>query len=133
MSNKTRISLLILLILGLHAVPVLSYQGERSFPPGPIEVATRRIVATYASGNEEEVTQRLVGLPTPAFKKTYIVPLWKGDSAPAYELIERLNRGRSDPVVQLRLEGQRQALVDTGVVREALPVVTYRAQPPATR
>jgi hypothetical protein len=147
MSLKTRISLLILLIIGLHAVPVLSYQGERqtrwpflawamyarSYPPGPITVATRRLVATYASGKEEEVTQRLVGLPTPAFKKTYIAPLWKGDSTPAYQLIERLNRGRSDPVVQLRLEGERRLLVDTGVVRETLPVVTYRAQPSASR
>ena len=49
MQTRTRISLFILLILGLHAIPVLWYQGERqtrwpflawamyarSFPPGP--------------------------------------------------------------------------------------------------
>ena len=147
MSQKTRISLLILLVIGLHAVPVLSYQGERqtrwpflawamyarSYPPGPIAIATRRLVATYASGKEEQVTERLVGLPGPALMKTYIAPLWKGDSMPAYELIQRLNRGRSDPVVQLRREGERRLLVDTGVVREALPVVTYRAHPSASR
>ena len=55
MQLKTRISLFILLIIGLHAVPVVFYQGERqtrwpflawamysqSYPAGPITVAKR--------------------------------------------------------------------------------------------
>jgi hypothetical protein len=147
MQVKTRISLLILLVIGLHAVPVLSYQGERqtrwpflawamyaqSYPPGPITVATRRLIATSASGKEERVNPQDVGLPTPAFRKTYILPLWKGDSTPAYELIQRLNRDRHDPVVRLRLEGERQTLADTGIVKEALPVLTYQAHPAGSR
>jgi hypothetical protein len=147
MQLKTRISLLILLVIGLHAVPVLFYQGERqtrwpflawamyarSYPPGPVTVATRRLIATFASGKEEKVTSPVVGLPGPAFQETYIAPLWKGDSTPAYELIRLLNRKRNDPVVRLRLEGERQTLVDTGVVREVLPAVTYQAHSSGSR
>ncbi len=141
MQSKTRISLFILLILGLHAIPVLSYQGEhqtrwpflawamyaRSFPPGPIDMTTRRLVATSASGKEEQVTSRLVGLPYPAFQKNYVSAIWKGDSARAYELIARLNRGAPDPIVQLRFEGESHTLVDTGVVTAALPALIFRA------
>lgn len=147
MQSKTRISLLILLVIGLHAVPVLSYQGElqtrwpflawamyaRAYRPGPIVVVMARLVATSASGKEEEITAPQVGLPGPAYKKTYVGPLSKGDSTPAFELIHRLNRERDDPVVQIRLEGDRLILADTGVVKEPLPVVTYRADPAASR
>ena len=147
MQPKTRFSLLILLVIGLHAIPVLSWQGyrqtrwpflawamsARSYPPGPIEIMMRRLIATSVSGREEEVTSQLVGLPGPSFRNAYVVPLWKGDSAPAYELMRRLNQKRDDPVVQLRLEAERQVLADTGVVTEALPVVTYWADPAASR
>jgi hypothetical protein len=147
MQIKTRISLLILLVIGLHAVPVLSYQGEhqtrwpflawsmyaQSYAPGPITVATRRLIATFASGKEAEVTGRLVGLPGPAFRQMYIAPLWKGDSTPAYELIRRLNRERNDPVVRLRLEDERQTLADSGIARETLPPLIFQAQPSGSR
>jgi hypothetical protein len=147
MQSKTQVSLLILLVLGLHAVPVIFYQGNRQtrWPflawamyaqasrPGPIAVAQRRLIATSTSGQHEEITAHLVGLPGPAFRNRYITPLWNGDSTPAYELIERLNRRRDDPVVQLRMEGERLTLVDTGVATETLPVVTYRADTSASR
>jgi hypothetical protein len=143
MGSRTRISLFILLIIGLHAVPVLSYQGERqtrwpflawtmyarSFPRGPMVVVTGRLLATSASGKEEEITPQLVGLPTPGYRQTYLAPLLRGDSTPVDGLIQRLNRERHDPVVQLRLEGERLILADTGVVREALPALTFRAHP----
>jgi hypothetical protein len=147
MQLKTRISLFILLIIGLHAVPVVFYQGERqtrwpflawamysrSYPPGPITVAKRRVVVTLASGKEEEITGPLVGLPSFAFRETYIAPLWQGDSTPAYELMQRLNRERKDPVVRLRLEDVRLTMVDTGVVRDTLPPLTYQAHPSGSR
>lgn len=147
MQLKTRISLLILLIIGLHAVPVLSYQGgrqtrwpflawsmyARSYPPGPITMEQRHLIAITASGREEEADGRLVGIPGAAFRNQYVTPLWRGDSTPAYELIERLNRGRKDPVIRLRLEGVRQTLVDTGVVKEPLPVLTYQTRPSGSR
>jgi len=147
MRSKTGVSLLILLVLGLHAVPVISYQGHRqtrwpflawamyakSYPPGPIEATTRRLIGVTAAGHEEEVTAGRTGLPLAAFRNAYIAPLWKGDSAPAFELIRRLNRGRADPVIQLRLEGERQMLADTGVVTERLPVIVYRPDASASR
>jgi hypothetical protein len=147
MQPKTRLSLLILLVIGLHAVPALFYQGERqtrwpflswtmyakSFPPGPITMATRRLVATSASGKQEEVTPKLLGMPMPAFRNAYVTPLWQGDSSPAYVLIQRLNQGRSDPVVRLSLEGLRLTLVDTGVVKDSLPVLTYQVHPSGSR
>jgi hypothetical protein len=146
MQAKTRISLFLLLVIGLHALPVLSYQGNRqtrwpilawamyarSYPPGPVEVMMRRLTATSSNGKEEEVTWKLVGLPWPAFRNAYITPLAKGDSTAASELIHRLNRDREAPVVQLRLEAERFTLADTGVVKEALPVLTYRADPSAS-
>jgi hypothetical protein len=144
---KTRISLLILLVIGLHALPVLSYQGEhqtrwpflawamyaRSYPPGPVVVVMARVIATSASGKEKGVTATDVGVPGPAYNKMYLGPLAKGDTTSALELIHRLNRRRDDPVVQVRLEGDRVILADSGVVNEPLPVVTYRAGPSATR
>lgn len=147
MRSRTRISLLILLIIGLHAVPVLSYQGQRqtrwpflawamyarSYPPGPIMVVTGRVLATSASGKEEEVTPQLVGLPTPTYRQTYLAPLLKGDSTPVGGLIRLLNRERHDPVIQLRLEGEKLILADTGVVKETIPAVTYRADASASR
>ena len=141
MSAKTRVSLFILLLLGLQALPLLSYQGERqtrwpvlawamyarSYPPGPIDMDTRRAIATFASGRRGEVTANQVGLPGPAFRKIYVKPVFKGDSAPAYQLMARMNAQSRDPVVELRYEGDRYELVDTGVVKQPLPVVIFRA------
>ena len=80
MQLKTRISLFIVLIIALHAVPVLYERGRqtrwpflswtmyaKSFPPGPITMATRRLVATSASGREE-VTRSFSGCPCPRFE-----------------------------------------------------------------
>jgi hypothetical protein len=54
--------------------------------------------------------------------------VWKGDSAPVYELIQRLNRRGTDPIVQLRFEGESHTVVDSGVVTTALPVIIFHAQ-----
>ena len=66
---KAWISLFIVLVIGLHAVPVISFQGNRqtrwpilawamyakSIPPGPIEMMKRRIVGFTAGGRQELV------------------------------------------------------------------------------
>ena len=138
---KVWISLLIVLVIGLHALPVLSYQGHRqtrwpflawamyarSYPPGPIQVVQRSIVATTAAGEEQEITPYLVGLSKPAFRNAYLVPLAKEDSAAARELLGRINADRQVPFVRLRLGGIQSTLADTGVVRDSLPVFVYRA------
>jgi hypothetical protein len=138
---------LILLVLGLHAVPVLSYQGMRqtrwpfltwamyakSYRPGPIQTMNRFLVGTTLQGKKEEVSPTLVGLSKPTFRNMYINPLYRGDSAPAHELLSRLNRGRNDPFVELRTIGTRYTLADTGVVTEQLPIFVYRAEPSEMR
>lgn len=140
---KVWISMLILLVIGLHALPVLSWQGYRqtrwpilswamyakSYPPGPVYVLTRRIIATAESGREEEITARLLGLPFPAFRNAYVVPMSRHDSTAPRALLDRLNESRSDRVVAVRLEQVRSTLTDTGVVQEELPVIRYGESP----
>jgi len=138
--RKTLVSIVILLVIGLHAVPVL-YRSERgtlwpfmqwamyknSLPPGPIDAHQRRILAITADGRSDTVTPHLLGLSITVLKERYLVPMAKGDLSPALELIARLNRHRNDPVVELRLEGETYTVTDTGVARTDDPVVTYRA------
>jgi len=136
---KTLISIVILLVIGLHAVPVL-YRSERgtlwpfmqwamyknSRKAGPIDVHQRRILAITADGRRDTVTPHLLGLSITVLKQRYLAPIAGGDLSPAPELIARLNRHRSDPVVELRLEGETYTVTDTGIVRTDDPVVTYR-------
>ena len=143
MSNKTWISLFILLVLALHAVPVLSYQGVRqtrwpflawamyakSYPPGPVIVTMRKIVGTSAGGKREEVTPKMVGLSKPAFRNAYGVPLGKDDSAAARQLMDRINRGRRESLVELRLETIQYRLTDTGVAVDTAPAKIFPASP----
>jgi hypothetical protein len=138
---KVWISGLILLVLGLHALPVISYQGLRqtrwpfltwamyakSFPPGPIETMDRSLIGTTASGADEEVTPWLVGLSRPAFRNAYVNPLFKGDSVVARELLSRINRNRADRFMEIRTVGKRYSVTDSGILTEHLPVFTFRA------
>jgi hypothetical protein len=144
--RKTLISVVILLVIGLHAVPVL-YRRERgtlwpfmqwamyknSRKPGPIDTRQRRILAITATGRSDTVTPRLLGLSITVLKQRYLVPIATGDLSPAPELIDRLNRDRDEPVVELRLEGETYTVTDTGIVRTDDPVVTYRPGPPEPR
>jgi hypothetical protein len=140
--RKTLVSIVILLVIGLHAVPVL-YRSERgtlwpfmqwsmyknSVPPGPVDAHQRRILAITAGGRSDTVTPHLLGLSITVLKERYLVPIAKGDLSPAPELIARLNRHRSDPVVELRLEGETYTVTDTGIASRDDPEVTYRAVP----
>ena len=140
--RKTLVSIVILLVIGLQAVPVL-YRSERgtlwpfmqwamyknSRKPGPIDTHLRRILAITAAGRSDTVTPRLLGLSITVLKQRYLAPIAKGDLSSAPELIDRLNRHRDDPVVELRLEGETYTVTDTGIVRTDDPVVTYRSGP----
>jgi hypothetical protein len=144
--RKTLVSMVILLVIGLQAVPVL-YRSERgtlwpfmqwamyknSRKPGPIDTRLRRLVAITATGRSDTVTPRLLGLSITVLKQRYLAPIAKGDLSSAPELIDRLNRHRDDPVVELRLEGETYTVTDTGIVRTDDPVVTYRPGPPEPR
>jgi hypothetical protein len=138
--RKTLVSIVILLVIGLHALPVL-YRSERgtlwpfmqwamyknSRKAGPIDTHLRRILAITATGRSDTVTPRLLGLSITVLKQRYLAPIAKGDLSHAPELIDRLNRHRDDPVVELRLEGETYTVTDTGIVRTDDPVVTYRS------
>jgi hypothetical protein len=137
--NKLWISLFILVVLGLHAVPVLFYQGvrqtrwpflvwamyARSYPPGPILVSVRKIYGTTAAGRPLDINAKVAGLSGPAFRNAYGVPLDNGDSTAARELLDRLNRDRRDPVVALRVETTQYRLADPGMVVDTLPAKLF--------
>lgn len=141
MGARTRVSLLILLLLGLHAIPVLSYQGyrqtrwpiltwamyARSYPAGPIQLTIRRVDQVTRSGQRFEVTAGDIGLANPTFSKMFMVPLAGGDSAVARDLMRRLNAVQADSVARLEVELIRYELADTGVVRDTLQAVVYPA------
>jgi hypothetical protein len=147
MSARTRISLFILLILGLHAIPVLSYQGvrqtrwpfltwamyARSYPPGPIDLVMRELIAVAPDGKPREVNYWDVGLSSPAFKNNYLEPFSRGDSAAARWLVERLDRVGPDSVAELRLEIVRHRLVESGVAVDTLPGMVFAVRPEGGR
>ena len=144
---KTWISIAILTVIALHALPVVSYQGyrqtrwpilawamyARSYPPGPVQTDRRRLVAMTADGQRIPITSAMAGVPSPSMGKAFIRPLLQGDSATARELLRRLNRTRTDPVTEIQVEVELFAVSDTGLVTRTLPPVTYHAAPAPTR
>jgi hypothetical protein len=144
---KTWISLAILTVIALHAVPILSYQGYRqnrwpilawamyakSYPAGPVQTESRHLVGMTQEGKRLEITPWLAGVPQAAMGKAFVRPLLQGDSAKAGQLFGRLNQSRPDPVIEIRVEQERWAVSDTGLVHEVLPITSYHAAPPTTR
>jgi hypothetical protein len=144
---KVWISVFIVLAIGLHALPVLSYQGSRQtrwpilawamyarpLPPGPIQMRKRRIFGLTSGGRKELLTPDVVGVNLGALTTKYLQPMWLGDSSVAQQLLHRLNRQRKDPFVELRIEGEKYTLVGDSVVTEAFPVLTYRLTPSESR
>ncbi|HKT58923.1 MAG TPA: hypothetical protein VJQ46_02665 [Gemmatimonadales bacterium] len=143
MRSKASITVFILLILGLHAVPVLAYQGLRqtrwpflmwamyaqSYPPGPIEAMRRELVAISSRGTIRPVSYHDVGLTRPGFSGNYLMPLGRGDTSAGRWLIDRLNQVGPDTIVRIQLETIRWRLVDTGIALDTLPGVAYPAAP----
>jgi hypothetical protein len=139
---KVWISILIIAAVGLHAVPVL-YEPMRkrlwpfmdwgmykySRPAGPIQTNRMRVIGITLNGERQPITPHLVGSSGLALRGLYTRPMWDGDSSAARRLVRRINRGRADPFVELRLESERYLVTDTGVVRQENPVITYRVDP----
>ena len=140
--SKVWISIGILLLIALHAVPVV-HAGlrKRTWPildwamykdsraPGPITVNRKRIIAITAKGQQDTVTPYLLGSSPYALQTLYERPLFKGDSSAAPGLFARLNLGRTDPVVEVRLESETYTVTDSGIVKAENPVLRYRASP----
>jgi hypothetical protein len=138
--RKLLASVVIVLVIGLHVVPLI-YPGERgtlwpfmvyamykhSRPAGPVEVNQRRILGVTASGERDTVTDRLLGVSVTVLDQQYHRPLMTGDTSVVPAIFERLNRGRTDPYVELDLVSETYTVTDTGLERRDNPVVTYRA------
>jgi len=138
--RKALVSAVIVLVIALHAVPLV-VSAERgtlwpfmvyamykhSRPTGPVEVNQRRILAVTASGVRDTVTDRLLGVSVTVLDQQYHRPLMTGDSSVVPAIFERLNRGRTDPYVELDLVSETYTVTDTGLARRANPVETYRA------
>ena len=143
LQSKTLLSILILLAIGLHAVPML-HAGERkrlwpflvwamyknSHPAGPVETNVRHIIGTTSDGQRVEIDDEAVGLGYPAIERMYIRPMLDGDAAAAQRLAARLNRWRGEqPLVEIRLESERYTVTESGIVRRGNPAVSYRVDP----
>ena len=144
--HRVWISIGIVLLIALHAVPVVNAKyRKRMWPilewamykdsraPGPILVNKKRIVAVTAKGQEEAVTPHLLGSSPYALQTLYERPMWKNDSSAAEKLFQRLNLEREDPFVELRMESETHTVTDTGIVKRENPVITYRAGPSPSR
>jgi hypothetical protein len=101
------------------------YMNSRA--PGPIDVNQRRILAVWASGARDTVTDRLLGLSITVLKQRYLGPIGRGDEAAARDLMARLNQGRTDSVVELRVSNDVYTVTDTGIAKTVEPEVIFRA------
>ncbi len=136
-------SVLIVLALGLHAVPAIQRPGVRmvtwpflvwgmykeSRGPGPITADKRRIIAVTESGGREELEAIHTGVSGPTLGRDFLSPMMKGDSVVARRLFRRINTGRSDPFVELRVEVERYTITDSGLVRKDNPIMAYWLDP----
>jgi hypothetical protein len=139
--QKVLISLLILLVLGLHTLPIMFRKGrnqhfwpflmwsmyKNSRGPGPIEARETRMIGVLSSGRIEPLTSELIGLPRATVRELYIEGMLARDSSAAQQLFTRLNADRPDPFVEIRIVSHIYGLTDTGIVRRRNPVLTFRA------
>ena len=138
------ISIAILLIVGLHgwanaakAFTRASWMGDRSWPflaygmyresyrPAVIRATKEHVAALTAAGHELKMLPEVVGLHGHALHQHYIGPMHSGDPTAARLLADRINLGRSDPVVAFRIDSETYVITNTGVVSEGKQSVTY--------
>ncbi len=137
--HRALVSVVILLVIGLHAAPLLVHSERGTLWPfmrwamyknsraaGPVQAHQRRIIAITAAGERDTVTPRLLGLSITVLEQEYLRPLATGDASAVPPLVARLNRALPHPVAELRLESETYTVTDTGVVRTDNPVITYR-------
>ncbi|MGB7946913.1 MAG: DUF393 domain-containing protein [Candidatus Binatia bacterium] len=142
--SKIFVSIFVLLVLGSHALPVLQeLQGHRqTFWPimawgmyryshdgsRPIQVSIRRLIGTTPRGKEFEITWEDSGLFYHGFVRLYLRPMINGDASAAQGLADRVNIGRDDPVIALRLERESYTLTPDGVVKTPIASKHYRIE-----
>jgi hypothetical protein len=110
--------------------PILDWgMYKESRPAGPIQANKMRVIGITLKGERQPITPYLVGSSGLALRGLYTKPMWDGDSLAARRLVRRLNRGRADPFVEVRLESEKYMVTDTGVVKQENPAITYRVDP----
>jgi hypothetical protein len=126
--RRLRISIFILAILGLQAVPVareftgaretlwpfLSWGMFRHASDPPVEATRQRILATTADGTRR-VWPEDSGFDPFAFRRYYQIPIAEGDSAAARDLARRLTRRWAAPVREIAVEETVFKLDDDGI------------------
>jgi hypothetical protein len=135
--NQIGISIGIVLIVGLHgwanaakALAPGSWMGDRSwpflaygmyrqsYPPTVIRATKEHVTALTAPGQELQIRPEVVGLHGQALQHHYIAQMRNGDFTAARRLAERINLGRSEPVVGFRIDSETYAIADTGLLSE---------------
>ena len=143
---KVLISTVIILIIALHAVPVV-HAGlrKRIWPfldwamykdpiaPGPIQTERRRIVGVTAKGEKQEITNDDLALSAWAMERQYVQPMKAGDSTTVRELFKQVNRERTDSFVELRLEMAIYRATPSGIVEDDQPAIVYQVNPSPSR
>jgi hypothetical protein len=95
-------------------------------PAGPIKGFKTRVTAVTATGRTALVNTDLVGLSGSTVGRMFFQPWTRGDTTAPRLLLERLNRGHSEPFVQLQMARETYTVSDTGLVRGDPPLLTYR-------
>jgi hypothetical protein len=131
---------LIVLVIGLHAAPVLLYRTRKetlwpfliwamyknSRAAGPIEARNTQVIGITAQGSKQAITWDFVGLPKFTFREMYIRHMRGQDSTAARQLMRRLNRSRTDPFVELRVITETYRLSDGSLEIQHNPVISFR-------
>ncbi len=136
---KVLVSIAILLIIVLHAVPVLSRPWRKrvwpfldwamykdAVPAGPVRADIRQLVGVTRTGGRIDVDDDTVGVSLFVMDRLYIKPMMQGDSSAARQLAGLLNRERRDSIVEIRLETETYIATDSGIVRSQPPAIAYR-------
>jgi hypothetical protein len=136
---KVLVSIAILLIIVLHAVPVLSRTWRKrvwpfldwamykdAVPAGPVRADIRQLVGVTRTGGRIDVDDDTVGVSSFVMDRLYIKPMMQGDSSAARQLAGLLNRVRRDSIVEIRLETETYTATDSGIVKSQPPAIAYR-------
>ncbi len=136
---KVLVSIAILLIIVLHAVPVLSRHWRKrvwpfldwamykdAVPAGPVRADIRQLVGVTRTGGRIDVDDDTVGVSSFVMDRLYIKPMMQGDSSAARQLAGLLNRERRDSIVEIRLETETYIATDSGIVKSQPPAIAYR-------
>lgn len=136
---KVLVSIAILLIIVLHALPVLSRGLRKRVWPfldwamykdavaaGPVRADIRQLVGVTRKGSRVELIDDTVGVSSFVLDRLYIKPMLQGDSSAARQLAGLLNRKRQDSFVEIRLETQTYFATDSGIVKSRTPAIAYR-------